>query len=97
MRVRIKDKDTNINIPIPMWVLTSGLRIAPYILKRSLKNKESKFYKKIVEKGAKNSDDILSHIDFKELIKIAKELKKYKGLKIVEINSKDGDYVSIEV
>lgn len=82
MIVKIKDEDgKRFCIPVPMWIIRLGL---------------SRFVIKRIKKHIKDDDlKFLDTIDFKALSKSFKELKKYKGLKMVDIKSGDGESIEI--
>lgn len=70
-------------IPVPLSIAGAACKIADFIFKR-------------VDKHIDNqTKEILDCIDFDELAKSLKYLKGYKGLKIVEVRSKQGDEVTI--
>lgn len=83
--VKEKGKDKAINISIPMWLVTGCI-------------KNTRFITRI---GAKGIDpktiDIINSIDFKLIARNLKDLKKYKGLRLVEVKEKDGDEVIVEI
>lgn len=83
--VKEKGKDKAINISIPMWVLTSGIKHASFITRISTKGIDPK------------SVAIINSIDFKLIARNFKDLKKYKGLRLVEVKEKDGNEVIIEI
>lgn len=87
MKIKVKDKSSNkdINITIPMWILTSGIKHADFITRISAKGIDPK------------SMAIINSIDFKIIARNFKDLKKYKGLRLVEVKGKDGDEVIIEI
>lgn len=87
MRISIKEKgnDKTINIPIPMWLATICIKHAGSIAK--IKSKE-------IDPKAK---EVINSIDFPLIAKNFKDLKKYKGLRIVDVREKDGDEVIIEI
>lgn len=83
MRIYIKDEGKTFWIPAPLWVL----KIATGRFARSMALKYTpKEQKKYVEA-----------IDFKELSKAINILSQYKGLEIVNIESKDGSKVNIRI
>ena len=84
MRIYIKTDDgKKFSIPIPMWIISLGLSNAT--IKIATKNLKPE-HKKHIEQ-----------IDFSVLSQNIGELKKYKGLKIVDVKSKDGTEVTITV
>lgn len=72
-------------LPAPMWIVKLGLRLGNAGIRIAGKhiNEETKAQ--------------LQQIDFRELSRQFEELNKYKGLKIVEIKSKDGSEITITV
>lgn len=82
MIVKIKDEDgKRFSIPIPMWIIRLGL---------------SRFVIKKIKKHVKDDNlKFLDSIDFRELSRSFGELKKYKGLKMVDIKSGDGESIEI--
>ena len=109
MRIIIKSEDTNINLSVPMWVVTSGIRIAAFVIgikaKKALKqvngeNKQDSTYNQCKAKGENgfiNHYKYLDMIDYKILLKAFKGLKEYKGLTIVDVTSSDGEHILIRV
>lgn len=86
MKIVIKSEERNIKFYIPMFVITSGIRISKYI---------SKFVNSDTD-----LDSVIKYIDYldtKALLCAVRELKKFKGLTLVEITSSDGTYVLIKV
>ena len=82
MKIVIKSEERNIKFYIPMFVITSGIRISKYI---------SKFVDSDTD-----LDSVIKYIDYldtKALLCAVRELKKFKGLTLVEITSSDGTYV----
>ncbi len=86
MKIVIKSEERNIKFYIPMFVITSGIRISKYI---------SKFVDSDTD-----LDSVIKYIDYldtKALLCAVRELKKFKGLTLVEITSSDGTYVLIKI
>lgn len=84
MKIHIKDPSgKKITLPIPTKLLILGLDITPYIMKKTSGYVSDK------------QKEVLDCIDFKVLAKSIRVLKNYKGLKIVEVRSKEGEEVSI--
>lgn len=82
MKIYIKDEDgKKYHIPLPIWVIKLGL--SNTTIKIATKNLSPENKKQ------------LEQINFKELSRSFGELKEYKGLKIVDIKSKDGTEVTI--
>lgn len=86
MKIVIKSEERNIKFYIPMFVITSGIRISKYI---------SKFVNSDTD-----LDSVIKYIDYldtKALLCAVRELKKFKGITLVEITSSDGTYVLIKI
>lgn len=83
MRIKIKTSGKSFFIPFPLGLAKLGISIAgmPFVTKR------------ISEKNRKYIDII----NFNELAKCINDLKKYKGLRIVEVKAKDGTEVVITI
>lgn len=81
MRVYIKTSKIGFIIPVPNALLTFGISImkSPFIQKY------------IPEKDRK----YVTTIDFKKLSGCVDILREYKGLRIVDVQSKDGTHVTI--
>ncbi|NMM62508.1 hypothetical protein HBE96_07345 [Clostridium sp. P21] len=81
MRVYIKSGNVGFTIPVPNMFLKFGISIVntPFIQKHI--PEEDKKYVNI--------------IDWKQLSGCIDILKEYKGLKIVDVHSKDGSHVTI--
>ncbi|TJX63275.1 hypothetical protein E8P77_15290 [Soehngenia saccharolytica] len=86
MKIRIKDSNGNkIILPIPFKLLILGLDITPYIMKKTSLHMSDE------------QREVLDCIDFKILSKSIRDLKHYKGLKLLEVTSKEGEEVSITI
>ncbi|MFQ9977334.1 hypothetical protein [Clostridium cadaveris] len=87
MRIRIKEKsnDKNINISIPMWLVTVCIKHVGFITRVSSKGIDPK------------TMEIINSIDFRLIARNFNQLKKYKGLRIIDVKEKDGDEVTIEI
>lgn len=84
MKIYIKTDDgKKFSIPLPMWMIKMGLSIPTIKIAAKYLKEEDKKY--------------IEQIDFKALSQNIGELKKYKGLKIVDVKSKDGTEVTITV
>lgn len=104
MRVIIRSNEVNFNIPIPMCIVNMGIRISVFVGKQYGKQQcKKKFYNKNKDDedlDAKKYNDIIKYIDiidYKMLITAMNELKRYKGLNLVEVQDKDGTYVLIRI
>jgi hypothetical protein len=84
MRIYIKTDDgKKFKIPLPMWMIRLGLSNTTIKLATKKLKPEDKKH--------------IEQINFNELSKNIGELKKYKGLKIVDVKSKDGTEVTITI
>lgn len=82
MIVTVKSEGKRFKVPFPTRLLTSKLVLR--IIKRVCIKNADEAQKKYLE-----------DIDFNSISNSMKLLKKYKGLKIVDIKSKDGDVIEI--
>jgi hypothetical protein len=86
LKIRIKDSNGNkIILPIPIKLLILGLDITPYIMEKTSLHMSDE------------QREVLDCIDFKILAKSIRYLKHYKGLKLLEATSKEGEEVSITI
>lgn len=85
MRIVVKSKDTNFNIPVPMFFVTTAIKSGKIVGLLDNKNIDDRTKK------------ILNSIDFSLIARNFKDLKKYKGLNLVEVKSKDGNEVYITI
>ncbi|WP_261856646.1 hypothetical protein [Clostridium folliculivorans] len=84
MRIYIREKHgRKFFIPVPLSIASFGCRIASYAIEKSGKHLNQQ------------QRDIIDCIDFDELAKSIKYLRGYRGLKLVEVTSADGDEVTI--
>jgi hypothetical protein len=88
MKIYVKSKKTRrYCIPVPLSIVTLILKpVSSTFIKR-----------KIMEKTDKKSRVYLEEFDFKKLIGSLNQLNEYKGLKLVEVNDKEGNEVTIIV
>jgi hypothetical protein len=77
------DEGKKFKIPLPMWMIRLGLSNAIIKIATKYLEPENKKY--------------LEQINFSALSQNIGELKMYKGLKIVDVKSKDGTEVTITV
>lgn len=68
-------------IPCPLWLIKLGIRTCNSDLIRRYIPEDSKRY--------------IDALDFAEIDKALRILKEYKGLKLVEVSSNDGNQVTI--
>lgn len=84
MKIYIREKNgRRFFIPIPLSVASLGCQIASYVIEKSGNKLNQK------------QREIIDCIDFHELAKSLKYLRGYRGLKLVEVTSSDGDEVTI--
>lgn len=86
MKIVIKSEGKNLRFYIPMFVITSGIRLSKYIGKHIDSDKEMN-----------DSIKYIDYIDTRILLTAVKELKKYKGLTLVEVKESNGNYVLIQI
>lgn len=85
MKIVIKSEGKNIKFYIPMFIITSGIRISKYVKHINSDN------------NLNNALKYIDYLDTKELMSAVRELKKFKGLTLVEVRSNDGTYVLIKI
>ncbi len=84
MKIYIREKNgRRFFIPIPLSIAGVGCKIAAYVLEKSGKYLDDQ------------QSDIVGCIDFDKLAKSLKYLRGYRGLKLVEVTSKNGEEVTI--
>ncbi|MCB2307572.1 hypothetical protein LGL08_16180 [Clostridium estertheticum] len=84
MRIYIREKTgRKFFIPVPLSIAGAACKIADFVCKRVDKHIDAQ------------TKEILDCIDFNELAKSLRYLKGYKGLKLVEVKSQEGDEVTI--
>ncbi|MBU3201392.1 hypothetical protein LL037_04935 [Clostridium estertheticum] len=84
MRIYIREKKgRKFFIPVPLSIAGAACKIADFVFKRINKHIDAQ------------TKEILECIDFNELAKSLKYLKSYKGLKLVEVKSQEGNEVTI--
>ena len=82
MKISYKSKDVSFSLPLPVWLVD--------LIPSSIIN--------IAIKHANKSEEIfLSNIDFDSIKKSLHILKKFKGLNLLELKSKNGDEIVIKV
>ena len=84
MKIYIKSEEgKGFNIHLPLWVLKLGCgNVSKYLIMHKVPEKHLKY---------------IDAINFRELRRGIDTLKEYRGLKLVEIKSKDGSQVIITV
>ncbi|GIM29139.1 hypothetical protein CPJCM30710_18050 [Clostridium polyendosporum] len=84
MRIYIREKTgRKFFIPVPLSIAGAACKIANFVFKRVDKHIDAQ------------TKEILDCIDFDELARSLKHLKGYKGLKMVEVKSQEGDKITI--
>lgn len=84
MKIYIRDKNgRRLFIPVPLSVAGIGCKIAAYVLEKSGNHLDNQ------------QRDVIECIDFDKLAKSLKYLRGYRGLKLVEVTSKNGEEVTI--
>lgn len=92
LNVKVKTKEIRFSIPVPYVILDLGISIISSQLLNRLINKWVKESMK-----EKEQSFTMPQINKKDLRKIVKELKKNKGLRLVEVKAQDGTEVSIRL
>lgn len=84
MKIYIREKNgRRLFIPIPLSIAGIGCKIAAYVLEKTGKHLDNQ------------QRDVIDCIDFDKLAKSLKYLRGYRGLKLVEVTSKNGEEVTI--
>lgn len=86
MKIVVKSEERNIRLYVPMFVITSGIRLSKYIMKHV-----------DVDDDRNNAIKYIDCIDTKVLLTAINELKKFKGLTLVEVKASNGDHVLIKI
>jgi hypothetical protein len=92
LSVNVKTKGAKFTIPVPYILLNIGVSI---LTSRLLISNANKWSKPHLEK--KNISFTIPSIDKTELKRIIKELKKYKGLELVNVKAQDGTEVIVRL
>lgn len=92
MHVRVKTKEVRFSIPIPYGILNMAISIATSKLFQQNLNKWTKEYFE-----RKKLDFLFPLIDKKTLKPIVKELKKNKGIVLVDVKANDGTEVKVRL
>jgi hypothetical protein len=92
LHVHVKTKETKFSIPVPYVLLNIGISI---LTSKMLIRHANKWSKPHLDK--KNINFSFPSIDRSELKHIIKELKKYKGLELVNVRSQDGTEVIVRL
>lgn len=92
LNVKVKTKEIQFSIPVPYVILDLGISI---ISSRLIIRLVNKWVKSSVKE--KEQSFTIPSINKKDLRKIVNELKKNKGLRLVDVKAKDGTEVSIRL
>ncbi|MBD7963078.1 hypothetical protein [Fictibacillus norfolkensis] len=92
LHVNVKTNETKFSIPVPYVLLNIGISI---LTSKLLIRHANKWSKPHLDK--KNINFSFPSIDRSELKHIIKELKKYKGLELVNVRSQDGTEVIVRL
>lgn len=85
MHIIVREKQgNNIDIGVPNFMMNVGIKIALKSVKYSRSSNN-------------NVQEFVNSIDKKYIKMAINDLKRYNGLEIVNVDSKDGDYVSITI
>jgi hypothetical protein len=93
LHVKVKTNETKFSIPVPYVLLNIGISI---ITSKLLIRHANKWSKPHLDKK-KNIAFTIPSIDKSELKRIIKELKKHKGLELVNVRSQDGTEVIVRL
>lgn len=94
IHVKVKTKDFKFSIPIPYVVFNLVIPIASSTF---LQKKINKWTEPSLDRKKAHSNFALPSIDKKILKSIVKELKKNKGLLLVDIKAQDGTEVKVRL
>ncbi|MBH0173919.1 hypothetical protein IHV09_10135 [Fictibacillus sp. 23RED33] len=92
LHVNVKTKEAKFSIPVPYVLLNIGISI---ITSKLLIRHVNKWSKPHLDK--KNIAFTIPSIDQSELKPIIKELKKHKGLELVNVKAQDGTEVIVRL
>jgi len=92
LHVKVKTKEVKFSIPVPYVLLNIGISI---LTSKMLIRHANKWSKPHLDK--KNIVFAIPSIDKSELKRIIKELKKHKGLELVNVRSQDGTEVIVRL
>ena len=90
MKIRVRTNERRFTIYIPNLLLTSGVKIANFVSKSLVENNVSK-------DGMDKVNEYMNALDMDFILVAMKELKKYKGLEIVNVKANDGTEVLIKM
>ncbi|MGN1387551.1 MAG: hypothetical protein ACI4XS_13210 [Bacillus sp. (in: firmicutes)] len=92
MHVKVKTKDVQFNLPIPYAFLNVAVSI---VSSKLFQQKAHKWTKERLER--KKLDFAFPQLDKKTLKPIVKELKKHKGIVLVDVKANDGTEVKVRL
>ncbi|WP_391203493.1 hypothetical protein [Psychrobacillus sp. L4] len=92
LNVKVKSKAVRLSIPVPYLVLNIGITILSSQLLNKMINKWT-----IEGMKGKEMSVMIPQFNKKELQEIVKELKRHRGLSIVDVKAKDGTEVFIRL
>jgi hypothetical protein len=92
LKIKVKTETVRFSIPVPYFILTIGVSI---LSSEFLYRKINKLLVKHKENEEKEISFTMPLLNKKELKTIIKELKKHKGLELVNVKSKDDTEVRI--
>ncbi len=92
LHLKVKAKDVRFTIPIPYALLNIGISI---LSSKFLHQQANKWAKEHFER--KKLDFTIPLIDKETLKPIVKELKKHKGIVLVDVKAKDGTEVKVRL
>ncbi|WP_391117033.1 hypothetical protein [Psychrobacillus sp. L3] len=92
LNVKVKSKAVRLSIPVPYLVLNIGITILSSQLLNKMINKWT--IESMKEKGMSFAIPQLNKSELKEIVK---ELKRHRGLNLVDVKAKDGTEVFIRL
>ncbi|MEK4487029.1 hypothetical protein MHH81_15890 [Psychrobacillus sp. FSL H8-0484] len=92
LNVKVKSKNVRLSIPVPYMILNIGITILSSQLLNKMINKWT-----VENKKEKEMLFTIPQLDKKELKEIVKEMKRHRGLEIVDVKAKDGTEVFIRL
>ncbi|MFF2755262.1 hypothetical protein ACFVR1_16100 [Psychrobacillus sp. NPDC058041] len=92
LNVKVKSKGVRLSIPVPYLVLNVGISILSSQLWNKMMNKWM-----IEGMKEKEMSFTIPQLNKMELKEIVKELKRHRGLNIVDVKAKDGTEVFIRL
>ncbi|MFJ8066021.1 hypothetical protein ACIQYS_15445 [Psychrobacillus sp. NPDC096426] len=92
INVKVKTKGVRFSLPVPYLFLNLGISI---LSSEFLHKQMNKWIKESMKE--KEMSFMIPQLDKKELGKIVRELKKHRGLEIVDVQAKDGTEVFIRL